>query len=88
MPPLLRVDPPDQTCYHTYHADLWSFTTPVSFPALLGELGGLCVSSGESERAGVGGCPAEPALEEMLLEYPGLRQLICPSGEEEISCES
>lgn len=38
--------------------------------------------------AGMGGWPAEPAQEEMLLEHPGLRQLICPSGEEEIFCKS
>lgn len=39
-------------------------------------------------RAGVGGWPAELALEEMLPEHPGPRQLMCPSGEEEISCKS
>lgn len=39
-------------------------------------------------RAGMEGRPAEPVLEEMLPEHPGPRQLICPSGEEEISCKS
>lgn len=39
-------------------------------------------------RAGVGGWPAGLALEEMLPEHPGPRQLMCPSGEEEISCKS
>lgn len=36
----------------------------------------------------MGGWPAGPAWEEMLQEHPGPRQLICPSGEEEISCKS
>lgn len=45
-------------------------------------------TSGRSEQGGVGGRTVELALDEVLPEYPGLRQLICPSGEEEISCKS